>query len=359
MKSRTAIVRATAVLATLLVVAACGSKEAANPEPKSSATPTSSPAPTSSSVQPTAASPSPSPAPAPPPAQDVDPLTGGPVHGGPAIAVKIDNTKKAFPQFGIAKADVVYVELVEGGLTRLIALFQSTLPEQIGPVRSVRSTDSTLLANMGSICLAFSGGAGGPMDRLAESPLKDCSHGAGTGYWRTKERSGSYNLMVDPNKAIAATQGVSTATTPGFFFAADDARVAAAEAGTTASAKFPAMTVGAKFADGGYQMTHSDNDYMDADGTAVKADNVLLFLTTAEPDGVVDTAGAPSMFSHSVGKGEFVLLRDGHALKGTWNRDKMESPFSFNDASGQPVPFKPGKTWVFLVPTNVGSYSVG
>lgn len=57
---------------------------------------------------------------------------------GPVLAVKIDNTSGARPRVGLTAADVVYVELVEGGLTRLLAIYASQLPAHVGPVRSAR-----------------------------------------------------------------------------------------------------------------------------------------------------------------------------------------------------------------------------
>ena len=47
---------------------------------------------------------------------------------GPSIAVKIDNTSSGRPQVGIAAADIVFEELVEGGVTRYLAVFHSAIP---------------------------------------------------------------------------------------------------------------------------------------------------------------------------------------------------------------------------------------
>ena len=69
-----------------------------------------------------------------------------------------------------------------------------------------------------------------------------------------------------------------------------------------------------------------------------------------EPDGTVDSIGSPSYLSHTVGAGAVTLYRDGHSIAGTWKRDAPGHPFVFADASHQPLPFKPGKTWVILAP---------
>ena len=59
-------------------------------------------------------------------------LTGMPGVNGPVLFVKIDDTPPAHPQIGLNKADVVYIEQVEGGLTRLAAVFSNQLPPSFG-----------------------------------------------------------------------------------------------------------------------------------------------------------------------------------------------------------------------------------
>ncbi|MGH3195646.1 MAG: DUF3048 domain-containing protein [Streptosporangiaceae bacterium] len=56
----------------------------------------------------------------------LSPFTGEPVNAlRPVLAVKIDNVAQARPQTGLSQADIVYVLPVEGGLTRLLAIFSS------------------------------------------------------------------------------------------------------------------------------------------------------------------------------------------------------------------------------------------
>ena len=84
-------------------------------------------------------------------------LTGMPGINGPVLFVKIDDTQPAHPQIGLGKADVIYIEQVEGGLTRLAAVFSSQLPPFIGPIRSARISDIDLMANYGRPAFAYSG----------------------------------------------------------------------------------------------------------------------------------------------------------------------------------------------------------
>ena len=75
-----------------------------------------------------------------------------------ALTIKMDNTPQAHPQYGVNRADVVYEEIVNGGITRLAAIFNSHAPIKVGPVRSVRPTDTQVVWPLGGI-FAYSGGA--------------------------------------------------------------------------------------------------------------------------------------------------------------------------------------------------------
>ena len=74
-----------------------------------------------------------------------------------SLGVKIENTPEAAPAVGPRQADVVYEEVVEGGITRFWAIFNSTAPENVGPIRSVRSMDPNIVLPLGGV-VAFSGG---------------------------------------------------------------------------------------------------------------------------------------------------------------------------------------------------------
>lgn len=353
-----------------VLLAACGSGTAASPtsatQPPStsaatstpSATPSPTPTPSSTAAAVSAtvtATTRPKPVTVKPKPVPVvrDVLTGGVAKAGPLLAAKIDNTSAGFPQFGVAKADIVYVEQVEGGLTRLIVLFRSSLPNEVGPIRSVRSTDTELLTSYGKVGLVFSGGAGGPMTMLGKTTLLDLSPAsAGSAYWRSDVGDGTHNLHVDLAKLAAENPAIGQPRSPGFQFAAGDPRLAKAKNVTSIQVTMLAGHVSFSYAGGRYTPQHgtSREAYVDHDGSTVLADNVLVQNVTDEPDGTVDSVGAPSYLSHTIGKGTFTLFRDGKSISGTWKRDKPDAPTAFLDGAGKPVLFKPGKTWVVLAP---------
>jgi hypothetical protein len=279
----------------------------------------------------------------------VDPLTGGPPNSLPVIAVKIDNTYFGVRQFGVADADVVFVEQVEGGLTRLIAVFHSTLPDEVGPVRSVRSTDAQLLPVFGRPALVFAGGAGGPMAALRATRIVDTSALTGA-YFRSPLASGTYNLHADLKKIAAGPTGLQPAKYLGLHFATTSPLIAAGRRVSTIHLVMQAADVDFTYRSHRFVRTRHGGDVLDHQGKPQQADNVLVQHVVDEPDGTVDSVGSPSYLSKTVGSGTVTLFRDGAAIPGTWKRAAPTDPFVYSDATGHPLPFKPGKTWIALAP---------
>lgn len=352
-------VSALVITSALLASAACsGGDEIAEttgtPPPvttsSSSTTPSSvtlTPPPTSTTTSSTTSTTTTPPAPAGP----VDPLTGKEPSKNPVIAAKIDNT--SFPQFGVADADIIYTEQVEGGLTRLIALYHSVLPQEVGPVRSIRSTDLKLLPSYGPILLVNSGGNTVNLRALRASTLVGVAEGA-AGFWRSKDRYAPYNLHASIADISKNHSDQPKAVSPGFEFAVHDDHLKTAR-------KVPAidvtMMVGQtsfKQVTGGYQAYHggSATPYVDADGRKVQVQNVIVQHVRDEPDGTLDPIGTPAYITHTTGSGKFTLYRDGRAVDGTWSRKNDTDPTVFLGADGKPVKLAPGKTWIVLAPQN-------
>ena len=129
------------------------------------------------------------------------PLTGVPadeVGNWPILVVKIDNHDRARPQYGLNAADVVFEEIVEGGLTRLAALYHSNEAALVGPIRSVRTSDFNLLQNLNRPLFANSGGNEDVLRLLQDINFVDVSSNAARGvYRRLEERPSPHNLVSD------------------------------------------------------------------------------------------------------------------------------------------------------------------
>lgn len=351
-----------ALAVPVLVLAACSSAKQAVVTPSTTAassvavaSSSAAPSPTSTSTTPKptpALKPAPKPTPKPkvkPKPAPVDPLTGGKLSTNPVLAVKIDNTYFAVPQFGVSDADVVFVEQVEGGLTRIIGVFHSTLPTEVGPVRSVRSTDAQLLPAFGKPGLVFSGGAGGPLADLAATSVVDTS-AMGDAYFRSDVATGTYNLHADLAKIAVEVKNLGPVRSIGFTFVPHSPEVLAGPKVSSIHVVMQSGTTDFAWMSGHWVRMRDGAPVSDYQGKVEGADNVLVQHVEDEPDGTVDSVGSPSYLSKTVGSGKVSLFRDGHQVNGTWKRAKASDPFTYLDNNGKPLPFKPGKTWIMLAP---------
>lgn len=288
-------------------------------------------------------------------APTVNPLTGvGAPPKGPVIGVKIDDTANGRPQKGIDKADIVYVEQAEGGLTRLLAVYASAKPT-VAPVRSVRASDPELLSQYGRVILAASGGGGNSMPTLDKSYLHGAIAARGApGFSRDSSRSAPYNLQADLATISTEVKGDS-AKSIGFEWAANSAALSAAPKSTSIQTRVGGTQVAfqwdaqlaryARLIDGARQ--HA------ADGALIATPNVIVQfcqVTTDLQD--IDVAGNPSQYTHTIGQGRVAVFRNGHRIDGTWSRPGLTSGTRLRDTGSRPITLAPGGAWVVLVASN-------
>src|SRR4051812_21382160 len=156
----------------------------------------------------------------PPPRQSQSPSPAESGAGDSPLAVKIDNARAARPQTGLNSADIVYAEQVEGGLSRLMAVYATKLPKAVGPVRSARESDLELLHQFDRPTLAFSGAQSKLLPLINRAPLdgKTPEKAAGA-YYRGSDKPTPHNLYLRPNKLLSSAPGADALTT-GFHYGA-------------------------------------------------------------------------------------------------------------------------------------------
>jgi hypothetical protein len=287
----------------------------------------------------------------------VNPLTGlRGVPKRPVIAVKIDDTAKGRPQLGLESADLVYVEQVEGGATRLLAVFASRQPAVVGPVRSVRNSDPELLAAYGRPALAYSGGAAAPVTRLRASTVVDAGpQRQGGVYRRLGSRAAPYNLVVNTAALAGRLRGVSGPRDIGLRWSDADPRLARARRVGAVS-----VTVGKIRVDFRWDTRSRRWLLLNRDGTVrrtaaglpISTPNLVVPFSRARIDPTdVDVLGTPSVYTSTVGTGRLLVFRDGRVLSGTWTRARPAQPTAYLDASRRPLTLRPGGAWVLLAAT--------
>jgi hypothetical protein len=288
----------------------------------------------------------PEPVSSPPP---VSPFTGLPTDlNAPVLGVKIDNAAVARPQSGLELADVVYVEPVEGGLSRLLAVYQSRVPPVVGPIRSSRASDLQLLANFGRPALAFSGAAAEVGALVARAPVLDVSALTRPGdYHRDRRRSMPHNLYGDAN---LLRQGGAPPRDIGFRFGPPPF---GGRPVPETEVRYPAATIGVQWApaDARWVISMDGTPLASASGPRPSAATVVLQRVSVRATEVRDATGAPSPFAATVGSGEAVVLRDGLVFAGNWSRPAPDAITTFTLPDGSPLTFAPGPVWVVLVPT--------
>ena len=269
----------------------------------------------------------------------------------PVLVVKIENTRPARPHLGLNSADIVWVEQVEGGITRFAVLFSSRLPEVVGPIRSARITDIDLLHPFGAVAFAYSGAQSKLRPALAEAAFIDVSGDKGpSGYFRAQDRVAPHNFMGRTAQLLErAGTDVATSSDIGWTFSSEAPAVGTAV--VSMEAKWPANRLG--FFWNGASNTwdvFSDGDQLPAaEGGTVAASTVIVQYVDYVPSMYKDKSGNVTPEALLVGTGPALVLRDGLAIDAQWARTAVSQVTSFTDPSGQPIAFAPGTQWILLV----------
>ncbi len=281
----------------------------------------------------------------------LSPLTGLPARpGAKVLAVKIDNTVPAHPQIGLRDADVVYVEQVEGQLTRLLAIFASRLPAQVGPVRSARESDVALLREYGRVALGFAGASSGVLAIVRASPLLDASVDVLPGSYfcgsPLVRRRAPYNLFLHPAAVLAGRPASAPVRDIGLRFG---------PVGGGAVARGGSLRFGPYARIGWRYVPTSRSWAVSMDGRAPDAApaNVLVQYVALRTTRFVDVLGNPTPYTVTIGSGAATVFRDGRRLDGRWSRPSAAAGTRFTDAHGHDLLLRPGRTWVVLAPVGL------
>jgi hypothetical protein len=283
----------------------------------------------------------------------IAPLTGLPdpievTKHRSALTIKIDNTPEAHPQFGTNKADVVFEEIVEGGITRLAAIFNSQLPTVVGPVRSVRRTDREIVYPIGGL-FAFSGGAQYAVSSIETAPVKLVQESnAGAAMFRDSQRPPPHNLLA--NAALLMNFHGVPKPPPALF------KYRSASSPAT-GARVNAF--GVDFASG-YETAYTWNQKsfswdrwifgapdITATGQRVSPSNVIV-MNVLYRGGV----GVEGSYAQLTGSGPVEIFTAGRVQRGIWSRSNLAKPIVYKNITGSVITLTPGQTWVELADTS-------
>lgn len=280
-------------------------------------------------------------------------LSGRVGSDGPILVVKIDDTKAAHPQAGLEKADLVYIEQVESGLTRLAAVFSSEIPNVIGPVRSARISDIEILEQFGRVAFAYSGAQKKLLPVIAAANLENL------GAQRQSQEIYSNDPLRNPPTAMmlqaqtlmskVKEQALPVAISKSAGWNFGDA----AETGTvivSAKVSWPANSYDVTWSQlqGRWLLSNQGAPNLAASGIHLGPTSFLIQLVSITPSEYGDKFGGNTPFTATIGSGRGYVLRDAMAIRAFWSRPAAGSGTTWRSESGEEIKFAPGQVWIAL-----------
>ncbi|MGH2751074.1 MAG: DUF3048 domain-containing protein [Actinomycetota bacterium] len=287
------------------------------------------------------------------------PLTGGKPRNEnlvdrPAVAIKVENDPVAYPLSGLEDADIVYEELVEGGVTRFMAIYHCGDTRKAGPIRSARIVDASIMSPTTRI-LAFSGGNQSVLDNLSDHEIVQIDESAAGGAMQRVPRAGlasEHTLYGNSAKLRKVGQDDYDDAPPGGFQFGDIEDNGRTRPARNVTIDFSASTsVGYEFNGERYARSQAGAPFESEGHGQIGVENVIVEEHTVNLSEIVDVTGTPSVeLADETGSGKATLFRDGRAIQGTWERESVDDAVVFRTRAGDDMVLAPGSTWIHLVP---------
>ncbi len=276
-------------------------------------------------------------------------FTNLPGSSGKVFAVKFDDTNDAHPQQGVESADVVYITQVEAGLTRLMGIYSSNYPEVLGPIRSARISDLSILGEYGRVGFLYSGAQSKMRPVIAESNLINLSaeRNPPSIYFNDPSRRSPYSMMVKPNLLLEKAADVELAKKPGWQHGP---RARGAKKIISAEINWPNAGYEAYWSaiDRKFLLKHNSRENIASSGIQLGSPMMVIQMVKISPSEYGDKFGGVTPKSEVIGSGHGYLLRNQRVVKALWNRASLSEPTTWSLEDGSPAFFAPGQIWFFL-----------
>ena len=291
------------------------------------------------------------------------PFRGTPIDStelySPPLALKIDNAPTALPQQGLQDADIVFEELVEGGLTRFLAIFHSQIPTSVGPIRSGRSTDIPLLMPFDGALFGWSGSNWAFRKLLDTVAITDVGlYRNPSHYWRQTERISPSNLWVRASQLFNKEAHDPHSSEPLWPYELPEETTS----GPSREIKGVKVDWGSTkvehlwdAARSGWARSQNDDPHvvLDLKGEQheLAPENLIIQFTKYVLTNEEDVNGARIPLGLvSEGSGTALILKDGGLIEGRWIKANVTVHTDFFDNQGRLIAMSPGSTWVLLAP---------
>ena len=277
----------------------------------------------------------------------------------PAVAIKVENAQVAYPLSGLDDAEVVYEELVEGGVTRFMAIYHCNDSEKVGPVRSARAVDPAIMLPLTRI-LAYSGQNAPVLDALQEADIVRIDEGTSEGSMMRIPRAGltaEHTLYADSAEVREVGQERFEDPPPEEVFQFGDLEGDFKKV-ETIDITFSELTqVRYVYEDGVYRRFQpTEQPFEMEEGGHLGVENVLIEEHEVNNSKTIrDVNGNPSTeIADETGTGPATLFRDGRMIEGTWSRKSTKDVMEFKTDSGDTMVFSEGSVWIHLLPGRGG-----
>ena len=275
------------------------------------------------------------------------------------IAFKIDNNLNARPQSGLQEADSVMEILVEGGMTRFLAFYMDKSSTYVGPIRSARPTDPTLVRPYGGI-LVVSGATAGLIPAIRELGVPVLEEVRSPTMFRIANRNAPHNLYADTElvREYIDERGFlfNQEVLPLYNFGNDQSKWLSGSNRLTI--KYSEFTTVIWKLDGeeysrfivdGYSPSDEavSHNFTTIDGYTdiLKTSTVVVIQGPLYNDEVTTL---PSVLT--VGVGPVTIFHNGEYIEGTWRRNDINDSFEFLDLDQNKIQVPPSKQWIHIVP---------
>ena len=277
------------------------------------------------------------------------------------IAFKIDNNIKARPQSGLQEADAVHEILVEGGMTRFLAFFYDNTSKYLGPIRSARPTDPTMVRPYGGT-LVVSGATTGLIPSIRELGVPVLEEQSTPVMFRISSRNAPHNLYADTELVRQRIEE------RGFYFlqpgpgplypfglnqnnwndGADKITIKYSEFTTVIwkldGDKYTRFIID-NYSDTKEATAHNfisqDGNYTDI----LKTETIVVIQGPLYKD---KATTLPSVLT--VGVGNAYVFNQGKYIEGSWRRGDITEPFVLTDINGNDIEVPPSTQWVHILP---------
>ena len=277
------------------------------------------------------------------------------------LAFKIDNNLNARPQSGLQEADAVFEILVEGGMTRFLAFFLDNTSKYLGPVRSARPTDPTLIRPYEGT-LVVSGATDGLIPAIRELGVPVLEEVNSPAMFRIGSRKAPHNLYADTElvREVVDSRGykfLQPGPKPLYPFGFDQTNWnTGANKITIKYSDFTTViwkkdgNKYSRFIIDGYSSEKEAvaHNFISQDGnySDILTTQTIVVIQGAQYKDKATTL--PSILT--VGIGDLYIFNDGKYVQGTWRRTDISESYELFDLNQNPIQVPPSSQWIHVVP---------